>query len=447
MTGPRFGYGTTGFADHRLGDALRVLADLGYEGVALTLGPRHLDPFSPSLAAEVAALAKDLDRLGLAVVVETGARYLLDPWHEHAPTLLDADAEPRIDLLLAALDIAADLGAEAVSFRSGPEPDVPDRVAWDRLVAGCARLVAAAADVRVPLGFEPGTLVADLDGYERLRARLGEPEFFGLTLDIGHRGRVEAASVPDRVRRAGPHLVTVRIDDPGFGGAPVLAALADVGYRGLVAVDLPGDSHAAPAVARRSLALLRGAARQADAVSRIAADPTAIRVLFPEARRTCGPEVVDEVRVGLLAALPPSVLAEEITGLYRFGDPAEKRAVLRALSELSIGDVGLLLVRDALRTDDPTLVTAALGPYGAANLDAHAYRQAVLKCVSLGVPLAEIGALRIDDELRGMLRAFADDRVAAGRPVPADVPMVLAGEACMRLDPHVDLSHHTRGQG
>jgi len=445
MTGPRFGYGTNGFANHRLGDALRLLADLGYEGVALTLDHQHLDPFSPTLAADVAALAKDLDRLGLAVVVETGARYLLDPWHKHAPTLLHADSEPRLDLLAAAIDIAADLGAEAVSFWSGVRPpDVPEDVAWDRLVAGCARLVEAATKVRVPLGFEPepGMLVADLDGFDRLRGRLGDPEFFGLTLDVGHCRCVEPASVPDCVRRAGPHLVNVQIDDMrrdvhehlGFGEGeidfpPVLAALHEVGYRGLVAVELPRHSHAAPDTARRSLTFLRGAAWQADAVARITADPTAIRALFPVARRRCGPEVADDVRVGLLAALPPDVLADEITSLYRFGDPAEKRAVLRALSVLPVGDLGLPLVRDALRTNDSTLVTAALGPYGSAGLDASAYRQGVLKCVFMGIPLAEIGALRVDDELRRMLRAFADERVAAGRPVPADVPMVLAGEA------------------
>jgi L-ribulose-5-phosphate 3-epimerase len=35
----RFGYGMNGFADHRLDDALAVIAELGYAGVALTLNP------------------------------------------------------------------------------------------------------------------------------------------------------------------------------------------------------------------------------------------------------------------------------------------------------------------------------------------------------------------------------------------------------------------------
>ena len=40
----RFGYGTNGFSNHRLDDCLVILADLGYQGVALTLDPCHLDP-------------------------------------------------------------------------------------------------------------------------------------------------------------------------------------------------------------------------------------------------------------------------------------------------------------------------------------------------------------------------------------------------------------------
>lgn len=271
----RFGYGTNGFANHRLGDALRVLADLGYEGVALTLDHDHLDPFAPDVAARVATVAADLDRLGLDVVIETGARYLLDPWHKHSPTFLDPDWERRLDFLTRAVAIAADLGAEAVSFWSGIKPAGLSEVdAWGRLVAGCAKLLAAAERYDVRLGFEPepGMLVEDLDGYFRLAGLLGDPERFGLTLDIGHCRCNEDEPVPDCVRRAAPRLVNVQIDDMcrgthehlEFGKGeidfpPVLAAIEESGYTGLVAVELPRDSHAAPRIARESLEFLRKA--------------------------------------------------------------------------------------------------------------------------------------------------------------------------------------------
>jgi L-ribulose-5-phosphate 3-epimerase len=135
----RIGYGTNGFANHRLDDALAVIADLGYVGVALTLDHHHLDPYGPDLARRVSLVRAQLDRLGLAVVIETGARYLLDPWRKHAPTLLDDDRGLRVDFLRRAIQIGADLGAEAVSCWAGIRPPaVPSPVAWDRLVDGCA---------------------------------------------------------------------------------------------------------------------------------------------------------------------------------------------------------------------------------------------------------------------------------------------------------------------
>ena len=124
--GLRFGYGTNGLVDLRLADALALLADLGYDGVALTLDHMHLDPLAPDLAGRTAAVARQLDRLGLAVVVETGARYVLDPRRKHRPSLLDADAGPRLDLLRRAIRVGADLGAEAVSFWSGTLPSTVD---------------------------------------------------------------------------------------------------------------------------------------------------------------------------------------------------------------------------------------------------------------------------------------------------------------------------------
>lgn len=272
----RFGYGTNGFANHRLDDALAAIADLGYVGVALTLDHHHLDPYGPGLARRVAALRARLDRLGLGVVIETGARYLLDPWHKHAPTLLDDDPGPRLDFLRRAVRIGADLGAEAVSCWAGVRPPaVPEVVAWDRLLAGCHQVVAEAGAAGVPLGFEPepGMLVQTLDDWFKLRGKLGAPERFGLTLDIGHCRCLERAPVPDCVARAGPYLVNVQIDDMRrgvhehleFGAGEVdfpatLRALTAAGYRGLVAVELPRHSHAAPAVARESLAFLTTAA-------------------------------------------------------------------------------------------------------------------------------------------------------------------------------------------
>ncbi|MEV6035832.1 sugar phosphate isomerase/epimerase family protein [Nonomuraea sp. NPDC052116] len=275
----RFGYGTNGFANHRLADALDVIADLGYAGVALTLDHHHLDPYADGLGPRVAKLADRLRTLGLGVVIETGARFLLDPRRKHAPTLLDDDRETRVDFLRRAVAIGADLGAEAVSFWSGVRPaHVDPALAWERLVEGCARVLDTAWGAGVPLGFEPepGMLVETIAGWRALHRELGSPTGFGITLDIGHCRCNEPDPVPACVEAVAGHLVNVQIDDMRrgvhehleFGEGevdfpPVLRVLADSGYRGLVAVELPRHSHAAPTVAAQSLAFLRRAERAA----------------------------------------------------------------------------------------------------------------------------------------------------------------------------------------
>jgi sugar phosphate isomerase/epimerase len=280
--GMGFAYGTNGFAHHRLDDALAVLADLGYDGVALTLDAGHLDPYGPGLSGQVARTAARLSSLGLRVVVETGGRYLLDPRRKHHPTLLGpaGEAGRRAGLLVRAVRIAADLGAEAVSLWSGAAPPgLPDPIAWDRLASGIGPVLAEAGRHGVPLGFEPepGMFVETIAGFERLRDLMGGPPLLGMTLDIGHCRCLEPQSVPDCVRRAGPHLVNVQIEDMRrgvhehleFGDGeidfpPVLAALAATGYRGLAGVELPRHGHAAPAVAERSLRFLRRCADSLD---------------------------------------------------------------------------------------------------------------------------------------------------------------------------------------
>ncbi|SEO62435.1 EboA domain-containing protein [Actinacidiphila rubida] len=154
------------------------------------------------------------------------------------------------------------------------------------------------------------------------------------------------------------------------------------------------------------------------------------QVAFASAGRALdGEQAADAARVLLLEAAGAGgpVLAR----LYRRGSAGERRAVLAALPVLDVdpGD-GLPLVEDALRTNDTRLVAAALGPYAAAHLPAHAWRHAVLKCLFTGVPVTVIAGLERraagDGELARMLRDFAAERVAAARAVPADLTQVLA---------------------
>lgn len=212
----RYGYGTNGLTDLRLDDALGLLADLGYDGVGLTLDHMHLDPLAPDLAARTARVASRLRELGLGVTVETGARYVLDPRRKHGPSLLDPDPEARAArtrLLVRAVGIAADLGAHAVHCFSGvTPPDTTPDTAWQRLTGSLAPVLEAADRSGIPLAIEPepGHLLADLADFHHLRVLSGDPPPLGLTLDIGHCQCLEPAAPADCVRDAAPGCATSR---------------------------------------------------------------------------------------------------------------------------------------------------------------------------------------------------------------------------------------------
>jgi sugar phosphate isomerase/epimerase len=274
----RYAYNTNGLTSHRLDDALALLADCGYDGVALTLDVAHHDPFAPDLAGRTAALRRRLDGLGLASVVETGARFLLDPRHKHHPTLVSAnpvDRARRVAFLRTCVDVAAELGSEAVSFWAGvPAPGDDRATAWSRLVDGVTNVVDYAEVRGVTCAFEPepGMLVDDCDDWARLAAAVP-----GLTLalDTGH-CVVSGRFAPDEAVRAfAPCLGAVAVEDmplgrhehraPGEGDVDlpaVLGALHDVGHTGLVALELSRDAHRADTLVPAALAALRAAERR-----------------------------------------------------------------------------------------------------------------------------------------------------------------------------------------
>ena len=176
-----------------------------------------------------------------------------------------------------------------------------------------------------------------------------------------------------------------------------------------------------------------------DALAQVASDPETIERHFPAAARTAAREGRDgdAAREALLLAVPgpAAYVVDVVRRVYDHGDAAERRAVLLALPALDapertnrIGDGALPVVRDALRTNDTRLVSAALGPYAATHLDDEAWRQAVLKVLFTGIPVEQVSGLadRADDELVRMVRDYAAEREAAGRVVPDDARTVLA---------------------
>ena len=142
-------------------------------------------------------------------VIETGARYLLDPRHKHEPTLLSATAEDRQirrDFLKRCVDIAAELHSEAVSFWSGVSRlDLSYERTLELLAEQCRQIVDYADTNSVRLAFEPepGMFVQRMDEFEDLVQRV-DADHVGLTLDLGHLYCVESEGwVPYHLLRWG----------------------------------------------------------------------------------------------------------------------------------------------------------------------------------------------------------------------------------------------------
>jgi sugar phosphate isomerase/epimerase len=276
----RLSYNTNGLANHDLVVAIQLLADIGYQGVAITLDHAVLNPYSEQSGAQLDRVAAVLEQHNLRCVIETGARFLLDPSTKHEPTLVTADSAARsrrIDFLSRAIDIAASLHAHCVSLWSGVVHDgAGDREAFSRLIDGLTQVLAHAEGKNVVLAFEPepGMLVDTLDRYADVLKELTDKRIdnsrLRLTIDIGHLHCQSEVPIADKIRCWQDRLSNVHIEDMRAGVhehlmfgegeiefQPVIAALSEIGYAGLINVELSRHSHEGPSAARRAYNYLR----------------------------------------------------------------------------------------------------------------------------------------------------------------------------------------------
>ena len=330
----RFGYVSNGLSDHRIEDALELLAENGYSGVALTLDHIHFDPFAPRLRARAARLRAELDagRARLrggdrgAVRARSAAQALPDA----AFTMAGCAGS----ICSARRSTSPSSSARRWS-RCGPgsrprasAPTAPGTCS-STAASGCSRMPIATAS-RSRSSRSPGMLVETLADYEELQRRLGHPPALGLTLDIGHIVCLEPMSVTECVRRGAETLAHVHIEDMRrgvhehlmFGEGELdldesLRVLDEVGFDGLVAVELSRHSHMGPrdrargdagaAGAQRGGCAMkdlvrraRGGARRPEGLewlretsAAVAADPAVLRAKFPMVGRKVGREPLE----------------------------------------------------------------------------------------------------------------------------------------------------------
>lgn len=256
-----------GFSTNSIGeidplDAVRILADVGYRSIAITPDRHLLNPFSKGFGEEIARWQRTLDTHGMACVIETGARFLLDPLVKHEPTLVSSDRsgrERRVEFTRRAIDIAAELRADCCSLWSGIGRDAADDATLlARLVEGLGAIIEHAAVRGIRLGFEPepGMVIDTVARYRQLLERLGNPDTLGLTIDTGHLECLGERPAADVIAPWCSRIVNVHVDDMlacrhdhlplGTGDVDfpsLLAALSGGGYAGGLHVELSRQAH------------------------------------------------------------------------------------------------------------------------------------------------------------------------------------------------------------
>jgi len=268
------GYNTNGLAHHELFDAVQLVADLGYRGIALTIDHGVLSPRAAATADQLEQLRRTLRAAGLRSVIETGARFLLDPRRKHEPTLVSPRIEARrrrIEFYRHAIRCAQRLESRCVSIWSGAvREEAADADLFARLIEGLEEVLndAARQGVAIALEPEPGMFIDSQRRFAELVARF-PCESLLLTLDVGHLHCQGETPIGEQVRRWKSRLVNVHLDDSVagrhehllFGGgqiefAPLVDALAEIGYSDGLYVELSRHSHIAPDAARAAFDFL-----------------------------------------------------------------------------------------------------------------------------------------------------------------------------------------------
>lgn len=286
-------YSSNGFTRVSLPAAIERIAAHGYRGVELLADRPHWMPGAGADA--VRAVRAALQRTGLAVS-NVNANTAMALWPEWVPETLfepslshhdPAVRRQRHAYTLAALDLAAAVGARCVSVTSGRcEGDVPPEDGQRYFAEALAPLCEAAADrgLRLGIEYEPGLLVETAAEVRAVIDRVGHPAL-GANLDIGHAicagERFEEAIATLAGRIWNVHLEDIRGTKhfhlvPGEGDvdfAAVFAALAAHGYDGFVTVELYTCAHRADAAAAGAIEHLAAILDQVERGAPGVADP------------------------------------------------------------------------------------------------------------------------------------------------------------------------------
>lgn len=268
----RLAFSTNAFKKNTLNEAVDAIGEIGYAGVEIMADVPHAYP--PRLPTEaLSALKSRIAGPGMAVS-NINAFTLFACGDTYHPTWIEDDAaarERRIAHTLAAIDLAAHVGAKTVSLQPGGPmigTDITRAMAGERFAEGLARVLPAARKHGVILAIEPepGLFIQTAGEYLEFKQEFfRRDESVKMNCDVGHLFCVgdDPAEVIGTMSEQVAH---VHLEDiganrvhqhltPGKGVIDfprIFKALEQVKYPGWVTVELYPYETTAAGVARRA---------------------------------------------------------------------------------------------------------------------------------------------------------------------------------------------------
>lgn len=265
----KFGICNEIFKDWKLDDVFSYCAKIGYDCVEVA--PFTLAKYVTEIsAAERVRIRESAARAGIAI---SGIHWVLV--QAEGMFLVSTDAATRersAKYFCDLVDFCADIGGKIIVVGSPKQRQVPDGVshaqarAWAQDVFRPSAKLAEKRDITIcfePLPAEDTNFVNTAEDAIAFARELGSPAF-KVILDVRAMSH-EAKPVPQILRESRREFAYVHANDknlkgPGFGEVdfrPIAAALREVGYDGVVSVEVFNFDEGPEAIATRSLEYLK----------------------------------------------------------------------------------------------------------------------------------------------------------------------------------------------
>ena len=252
-------YSTNGFTQRSLVEALKIISDIGYQGVEL-LGDRphwtalHGSNLKPN---ELKTILTDLN-LSVSNVNGNTAMFAWPQWLPETifePALSNTDPkvrQQRIDYTFALMDWAKEIGAPRVSVTSGrcpgqSTPEIETAYFIESLHTLCER--ASSLNLQLSIEYEPGLLIERWSELLFVLQKVNH-QVLGANLDLGH-ARCVGEDPLEAIKNLENYLWNIHIEDikglkhyhliPGDGDMPfqqIFQTLHEVKYQGMLTIEL-----------------------------------------------------------------------------------------------------------------------------------------------------------------------------------------------------------------